>query len=404
MVDSAGRKNRGFEAQYLQRDPNAWPYYEDDEIAAVVDVLKSGQVNQWTGQWVAQFEETLRNYHKVSYAVATSNGTVALELALRSLGVGPGDEVIVSPRSFSASATMVELVGATSVFADIDPESQNITAQSIEAKISSRTKAVVAVHLAGWPCDMPSICKLGDEHGILIIEDCAQAHGGLIDGLPVGSFGSAAAMSFCQDKIISTGGEGGAVLFKEKRAWKKAISYRDHGKSFEKLNANSLPLLGFRWLVEGPGSNCRMTSMQAAIGNLQYQKLDQWIERRSINAKIWAEAFSDVSGINVPNPPSHLRHAYYRLYAFLVPHNLQPGVGQVHVLQALSHAGLPFNVGACPEIYKEKFYRNRKIGSLPIAKQLGETSLSFDVHHRLDQDDLRLTAQRVARVIRKLTL
>ena len=379
-----------------------WPHYASDEIEAVVEVLRSGKVNQWTGNRVWQFAAHLERYHQVPHAIPVANGTLAIDLALRAFGIGPGDEVIVTPRSFVASATTVDLVGATPVFADVDRDSQGLSVSSVGDRITPRTRAIIAVHLAGWPVDMPGLMVLAARHGIKVIEDCAQAHGARIDGRPVGSFGDAAALSFCQDKIISTGGEGGATLFQDDAAWQWAWSFKDHGKSKQKIdNADHPP--GFRWLIDAVGTNYRLTEMQAAIGIRQYAKLEQWNALRARNARIWADALAPLPLMRIPLPPAEIKHAWYRFYAFVRPERLKPGVDRDTLLKELQSQGLPGMVGACPEIYREQVYAGRYLRPLETAAELGRTSLVFETHHRLDPVVLEATAAKVCDVIRRFT-
>lgn len=398
VIDSAVESASGAAAD----DFGSWPYYAPDEIEAVVEVLRSGKVNQWTGDRVWQFAADLERHHQVRHAIPVANGTLAIDLALRALGIGPGDEVIVTPRSFVASATTVDLVGATPVFADIDRDSQCLNVASVAEKITPRTRAVIAVHLAGWPVDMPALMELAGNRGLKVIEDCAQAHGARIDGRPVGSFGDAAALSFCQDKIVSTGGEGGATLFQDEDAWRRAWSFKDHGKSMLAIESKG-HAHGFRWLIEGIGTNYRLTEMQAAIGLRQYAKLDRWNRLRTRNARIWADALMPLSAIRVPWPPASITHAWYRFYAFVRPERLKPRVDRDTILAELKHQRLPGMVGACPEIYREKVYARRNLPTLDIAAELGRTSLMFDTHHRLEPTMISATAAKVADVIRRLS-
>lgn len=275
----------------------SWPFYAEDEIKAVNDLLRNGKVNQWTSSTVNDFEKACSKAFDQPYAVAVANGSLALELALIAADIGPGDEVIVTPRSFIASVSCVVMRGATPVFADVDMESQNITPETIEAVISPRTKAVIPVHLNGWPCDMPGIMMLAKRYDLYVIEDCAQAHGAKINEKPIGSFGHATAFSFCQDKIMSTGGEGGMVLLRGGKKWRHAWSYKDHGKNFDTVfNKQQSP--GFRWLHESFGTNWRMSGMQAVIGLKQIEKLPQWLARRRSNAEHLTKCLSSFSGID----------------------------------------------------------------------------------------------------------
>lgn len=375
----------------------SWPFFAEDEIAAVEEVLRSGRVNQWTGDRVRAFEKVaVRRFH-VPHALAVANGSVALELALRALHIGPGDEVIVTSRSFVASASCVRLVGAVPVFADVDTQSQNMTVETIRPLITKKTRAILPVHLAGWPCDMPAIIDLAKTHDLIVVEDCAQAVGAEIDGRPVGSFGDAATLSFCQDKIISTGGEGGMVLFQERAAFERAWQFKDHGKSLAAKQPGTGP--GFRWLHDDIGTNWRLTEMQAAIGILQFEKLEDWLEKRRQNATIWRDAFRHTDCLRIPEPPGHIRHAYYKFCAFMRPERLRPGLSRNNVLTRLNEAGIRAFSGSCPEIYREKAFSRFDVETRPVAHELGETSLMFEVHPTLDPANLQDTAAKANAII-----
>jgi dTDP-4-amino-4,6-dideoxygalactose transaminase len=375
----------------------AWPFYDEDEIQSVVDTLRSGRVNQWTGARVVQFQQALTERFGGGHGIALTNGSVALELALYAFDIGPGDEVVVTPRTFMASAACVRLMGATPVFADIDPVSGNITAETIAAVLTDRTRAVIPVHLGGWPCDMPAIMDLCRPRGILVIEDCAQAHGAEIDGAPVGSFGDAAAFSFCQDKIISTGGEGGFTSFKSEEAWEKAWSFKDHGKSWAKVNTPPAAP-GFRWLHDSIGTNWRLTEPQAAIGLRQLDKLDGWRDLRTRNAMIWSRALSTVPGLEVPMPEPRFRHALYKFYFYLRDANAGEKRGEI--LKRATEAGLRVFSGSCSEVYLEKAFDDLPRPDLPNARALGASSLMVEVHPTLRPDLLERRASALAAIVR----
>lgn len=375
-----------------------WPFYDQDEIAAVVSILESGKVNQWTGTHVARFEEAFQAFNNVPHAIAVANGTVALELALRALNVSEEDEVIVTSRSFVASASCALLVGASPVFADVNRDTQNITAETIEPLISKRTKAIIPVHLAGWPCDMDSIMALAERHGLRVIEDCAQAVGARWKDQPVGSFGHAATISFCQDKIISTGGEGGLVMFNDKTAAEWARSFKDHGKAFDKVAAAHSGSV-FRYVHDYPGTNFRMTEMQAAIGLLQLGKLEYWIETRRKNAKIWYDQLSKLACLRVPWPGADITHAFYKFYAFTKPEHLRQGIVRDDLVDVLSTEGIRVFSGSCPELYRERVFEDVNVTTRPVAHELGQTSLMFEVHPTLDQTLLHDTARKAAQII-----
>ncbi|MDH5216590.1 MAG: DegT/DnrJ/EryC1/StrS family aminotransferase, partial [Gammaproteobacteria bacterium] len=291
-----------------------WPTYCEEEIQAVEKVLRSGRVNYWTGENGKKFECEFAAKFQCEFGVALANGTVALDAALYSLDIGISDEVIVTSRTFIASASAVVLRGAKPVFADVDLESQNITPQSIEPLISKNTKAIITVHLAGWPCEMLEIMDLAKTHGLFVIEDCAQAHGAVIHNQPIGSWGDVSVFSFCQDKIMSTGGEGGMLLTKSRHLWEKVWSYKDHGKNFDKISNPGTDKGHFRWLHDSFGTNFRMTELQAAIGRIQLGYLPKWLEIRKQNAEYMASCLEDVEALRVPMPPDYVEHANYKFY------------------------------------------------------------------------------------------
>ncbi|MRR54719.1 MAG: DegT/DnrJ/EryC1/StrS aminotransferase family protein [Deltaproteobacteria bacterium] len=377
-----------------------WPYFAPDEIAAVTAVLASGRVNYWTGEEGRKFEEEFAEYTGCRHAIALANGTVALELALYALGIGPGDEVIVTCRTFIASASCIVMRGATPVMADVDPVSQNITAETVSAVLTSRTRAIIAVHLAGWPCDMDPILDLARKHGLKVIEDCAQAHGATYKGLQVGSLGDMAAFSFCQDKIITTGGEGGMLTTNDRVLWEKAWSFKDHGKSWDAVYNHQHPR-GFRWLHASFGTNLRLTEMQSAIGRLQLGKLPEWRDIRQRNASVLKNCFTSIPALRVTIPPDEYGHAYYKYYVFVRPEQLKPGWDRDRIMAAIGEEGIPCFSGSCSEIYLEKAFEYEFVipdSRLRYAKELGETSLMFLVHPTLRPMDMEDICRAVEKV------
>lgn len=377
-----------------------WPSFSQEEATAVHDVLLSNKVNYWTGQQTREFECAFAGYTGCRYAVALANGTLALDLALKALGIGLGDEVVVTPRTFIASVSSVVTAGATPVFADVDIDTQNISAETIAKVISEKTKAVIVVHLAGMPADMDSIMALAHEHSFKVIEDCAQAHGALYKNQPVGSIGHIGAWSFCQDKIMSTGGEGGMVTTNDEQLWSTMWSYKDHGKSFDAVYKREHPE-GFRWLHESFGTNWRMTEMQGVIGNIQTALMPQWHQKRLQNAKqIW-DACSRIDWLRVLEISCDVEHAAYKAYVFVRPEALPDGWGRDRVLAALLKQGIPVFSGSCSEVYLEKAFDNcafRPSERLPVAKKLGETSLMFLVHPTLEQQHIDQTVAAISAV------
>ncbi|MXU65203.1 DegT/DnrJ/EryC1/StrS family aminotransferase [Oceanomicrobium pacificus] len=366
-----------------------WPHYAADEIAAVTALLESGKVNAWTGPDVSAFEAEFAAYTGARHAIALANGSLTLNLALQCLGLQPGDEVIVTPRSFVASASCVLLFGATPVFAEVDPDSQNITPASIEAAITPRTRGIIPVHLAGWPCDMPGIMELAAAHGLWVVEDCAQAHGARIGSRPVGTFGTFGSFSFCQDKIMSTGGEGGMLVTDDPDLWRQAWSFKDHGKDHAEVHRRDHPP-GFRWLHDHPGTNYRMTGLSAAIGRRQLQKLDDWQAARAANAAALFDALGDHPLFRCPKPGPALTHGWYRAYAFVRPDRLAKGWTRDRIISSLTENGFRAFSGSCSEIYREKVFAATcgAMAPLPVARELGETSLAFLVDPSFCPDEL----------------
>ena len=380
-----------------------WPHFEPDEIEAAAAVLRSGKVNYWTGQEGRLFEAEFAQATGTKHAICVANGTLALELALQALGIGRGDEVITTSRTFIASASCVAMRGARPVCVDVDPDSQNITAETIERAITPRTRAIIAVHLAGWPCDMDPILELASERDLKVIEDCAQAQGAMYKGRPVGSMGDAAAFSFCQDKIMTTGGEGGMLTTNDSDVWERAWSYKDHGKNYHSVY-NREHGIGFRWLHDSFGTNWRMTEMQSAMGRVLLKKVPEWVGTRRRSADRLTSYLSREPGLRIPAPPQSYQHAYYKYYVFVRPEMLQPGWDRDRIMQAIAGEGVPCFAGSCSEIYLEKaFVRRRKHERLPVAKQLGETSLMLLVHPTLSDQHIALTCQAVEKVMSQAT-
>ena len=370
-----------------------WPSFTEEEAQAVRDVLLSNRVNYWTGTEGREFEKEFATFAQSTYAIALANGTVALDAALLALGVGEGDEVVVTPRTFLASVSSIVNAGATPVFAEVDADTQNITADTIAAVLSPRTRAVICVHLAGWPCDMDPIMALAQQHNLFVIEDCAQAHGATYKGRAVGSIGHIGAWSFCQDKIMTTGGEGGMVTTNDTELWQKMWSMKDHGKSWQAIyEREHAP--GFRWVHESFGTNWRMIEMQAAIGRIQLQRMPQWHAARLANAQqIWAAA-QGCSALRVPAVPSDILHAAYKCYVFVEPSQLKMGWDRDRILATIAEQGVPCYSGSCSEVYLEKAFEGtdyRPAEPLTVARELGETSLMFLVHPTLTAAEITKT-------------
>ena len=375
-----------------------WPSFTEEEAQAVQRVLLSNKVNYWTGQEGREFEREFAAFAGTEYAIAVSNGTTALDLALKGLGIGEGegrgrDEVIATSRTFLASASSIVTAGAVPVFADVDRDSQNITAETVAAKITPNTRAIIAVHLAGWPCEMDSLMALAEQHNLFVIEDCAQAHGATYRGRSVGSIGHVGCWSFCQDTIMTTGGEGGMVTTNREALWRTMWAYKDHGKSWEAVYEREHPP-GFRWLHESFGTNWRMTEMQSAIGRIQLARMPQWKSARQANAqRIW-QAASECPGLRVPTVPGYIEHSAYKCYVFIEPDQLAPGWNRDRIMAEVNAASVPCFSGSCSEVYREKAFDGtgyRPEQPLPAARELGETSLMFLCHPTLTEAEIDKT-------------
>ena len=382
-----------------------WPSFTQIEADAVSKVLLCNQVNYWTGQECREFEKEFAQFAETQYAVALANGTVALDVALKALNIGAGDDVIVTSRTFLASASSIVTAGANPIFADVELDSQNISRQTIEAVLTPNTKAIICVHLAGWMCDMEPIMQLARDKGLYVIEDCAQAHGAKYKGQAAGSIGDIAAWSFCQDKIMSTGGEGGMVTTNDEALWKKMWSYKDHGKSFDSIYNKQHPP-GFRWLHDSFGTNWRMMEMQAVIGRIQLAQMPMWTEKRTENAQAILNAFENSPYFRADRPSKDYVHAYYKCYVQVNTEQLPEGWSRDRIMQEVNVLHVPCSSGSCSEVYLEHAFDGtswRPEQRLPQAQRLGDSSLMFLVHPTLSKDSIDKTVAAINQVMAKIS-
>ncbi len=374
----------------LNTSLSPWPSFSEEEISAVSEVLKSNKVNYWTGQQGRDFEKEFATYTDSAYAIAVANGTLALDLALHALDIGEGDEVIVTSRTFIASISSIINAGATPIFADVELDSQNISAETCKAVLTEKTKAIICVHLAGWPCDMDDIMLFAEQNNLFVIEDCAQAHGTKYKGQSVGSIGDIAAWSFCQDKIMTTGGEGGMLTTNNETLWRKAWAFKDHGKSYAAVYEKQHPP-GYRWLHESFGTNWRLTEMQSAIGRIQLKHMPNWTKLRNENAEKIFQVCRQYPWLIVPNVPEYIVHAYYKCYVFIDPDKVPANTSRDDIINVINELNVPCYSGSCSEVYKEKAFEGTNLRpkvDLPNAKTLGEISLMFLVHPTLTQKEM----------------
>ncbi|SEM10815.1 DegT/DnrJ/EryC1/StrS family aminotransferase [Acinetobacter sp. DSM 11652] len=382
-----------------------WPSFTQEEADAVSRVLLSNKVNYWTGQECREFEKEFAQFAETQYAVALANGTVALDVALKALGIGAGDDVIVTSRTFLASASSIVTAGANPIFADVELDSQNISRRTIEAVLTPNTKAIICVHLAGWMCDMDPIMKLAAEKGLFVIEDCAQAHGAKYKGRSAGSIGHIGAWSFCQDKIMTTGGEGGMVTTNDEVLWKKMWSYKDHGKNFDSIYNKQHPP-GFRWLHDSFGTNWRMMEMQGVIGRIQLKLMPEWTAKRTANMQKIYSAFANSPYFTVYQAAEDYVHAAYKCYVQVNSEQLPSGWSRDRIMAEINALGVPCFSGSCSEVYLEHAFDDtpwRPETRLENAKKLGETSLMFLVHPTLSEDSMAKTVNAIKDVIKKIS-
>jgi dTDP-4-amino-4,6-dideoxygalactose transaminase len=379
-----------------------YPYYPPKLIKKVSQTLKSGKVNYWTGNEGILFEKEFSNYVGNNYSIAVSNGSVALELALKALNLKKNDKIIVTPRSFIISASCVQNLNLKPVFADIDVNG-NLSIEGIKKSYSKKVKAIILVHLNGLPCDLDPIIKFAKKFKLKIVEDCSQAHGALYKNKPIGSLGDVAIWSFCQDKIISTGGEGGMISTNNKKIWEKCWSMKDHGKNYYSVFYKKHKI-GFKWLHDSYGSNYRMTEIQAVLGRYQLKNLNSQIKTRNtiarkvINSlklfwtkhKLIQEINFKCSGcklINLKNNCSNCRHSFYRLNFFININRKK----KLELLTHLKNKNVNCNEGPCPEIYNEKVFKKMKIipsKKLINAILLGNKSIVYQINPFISSDKL----------------
>lgn len=341
-----------------------WPWFDEDTIQAATVPLRAGRINYWTGDLGREFEDAWARWNGARYAVTTTNGTSALHTAVAALGIGPGDEVIVPSYTFIATSFCVVQAGAIPVFADVRRDDHCLDAEDVARKITARTRAIIPVHLYGIACEMEPILRLAKEHGLFVIEDCAQAHGALYHGKKVGTLGHAGCFSFCQSKTFTTGGEGGAVITDDEEVAMACRSFRDHGYDVAK-RMSLLELEGaLPYIHQRVGFNYRMTEMQSAIGLAELKKLASWnLPRRRRNAETLIAALEGVP--QVLTLPVHTPERLNGFFVFPIVLNLDAlRCDKKTFLDALTAEGAPAWREFWPQCYKERaFVEHNGFGS-----------------------------------------
>ena len=366
-----------------------WPVLSADDIQAVADVLRSGKLTQLTGGAVAAFEDAFARWHSVRNCLATSSGTTAIHTVLAALGIGPGDEVIVPAHTFIASATPILHQNAAPVFADVDPRTFCLSAESVAERITDRTKVIIAVHLNGHPADMDALLSLANPRGIAVIEDAAQAHGALYNGRKVGTIGRAGCFSFWEDKIITTGGEGGCVITDDDGLTERMQRIRHHGEG---------PVEGERVYYHPElGYNYRMSSMHAATGLVQLGRLKEYLSARRRNAGYLTGRLAEIGVIDPPFVAPDCTHSYYKYICRLRPDS---GVDLDWFVHAVAAEGVPLSRRYPTSLPRQPVFREAGFGGqpCPVADRLGGELFTLLVHPTVTEGDLEEVMKAVGKV------
>ncbi len=384
---------------------NHWPQYSEEEIIAVSNVLRSSKVNYLFGEEGTLFEKEFSKYTGINYSIALANGSVALTCAYLALGLKEGDEIITTPRTFIATSSSAVLLGLKPVFADVDINSGCICPKSIESLITNKTKAICVVHLGGWPAEMNKIKEIAEAFNLFLIEDCSQAHGAEINEKSVGNFSDIATWSFCQDKIISTGGEGGMITTSSKELKEKIWSFKDHGKNYLNYFSNNSSN-EFKFIHDSFGTNFRLTEIQSSIGRIQLKRLNQMRSIRTKNAMILLDILKELKSLRVPLPKKNIRHAWYKFYFYIDKKYLKTSWSRNRIIQEINDSGYSAFSGSCSEIYKEKCFKNYGFFPKKVLKNaviLGETSIALLVHPTIDKNQIENYGIKVKEIIESAT-
>ena len=358
--------------------PYGRQWIDEEDIKGVVDVLRSDYVT--TGPAVVEFERKVADYVGAKYAVAVSNGTAALHIACLAAGIGEGDEVITTPVTFAASANCTLYCGAKPVFVDIDPDTYNIDPRKIEDKITTSTKAIIAVHFTGQPCQMDEIHAIGKKYNLLVIEDAAHGLGADYKGKKVGSMSDMTTFSFHPVKHITTG-EGGMVLTNNKDLYEKLILYRGHGITREEdlMTENQG---GWYYQQLALGYNYRITDIQCALGISQMNKLDDFVTRRRKIAKRYTEALKDIEGLKLPKQETGCNNSWH-LYVIQILNK-----DRKEVFDALRRKNIGVNVHYIP-VYKHPYYQNNGYAHVHCenAEKYYERAISIPMYPALTDEE-----------------
>ena len=375
--------------------PYGRQYIDEEDIQAVVDVLKSDYIT--TGPKISEFERSIKEYTGAKYAVVVSNGTAALHAACFAAGIGPEDEVITSPMTFAASANCILYMGAKPVFADIDHNTYNIEPKEILRKITSRTKAIIPVHFTGQPCDMDEILRIAEKHGLMVIEDGAHALGTIYKDKKIGNISAMTTLSFHPVKHITTG-EGGAVTTNDRILYEKLLMFRAHGitRDIEKMADNE-----GSWFYEQQllGFNYRMTDIQAALGISQMKKLESFLEKRRSLAALYNELLKDIDGLDIPYQAENTSSAWHLYIIKLSLSKL--AIGRKEIFEKLREKNIGVNVHYIP-VYYHPYYKalGYKKGLCPVAEELYEAIITLPLYPTMEREDIFYIVDNINDILR----
>ena len=363
------------------------PSVGEEELRNVENAIRTNWISS-KGQYIPEFEEKFAKYCGAKYGVTTTNGTAALHLALACIGVGPGDEVIVPNFTIISCALAVYYVGAKPVFVDVEEETGNIDVKKIEEKITSKTKAIMPVHIYGHPCDMDEIMEIAKKYNLYIVEDAAEAHGAEYRGKKVGAIGDIGCFSFYSNKLITTG-EGGMVVTNDEKIYKKAQSLKDLAFGKE-----------IRFRHEDIGFNYRMTNVQAAIGVGQLGKIEEFLERKIKNAVLYNSLLKDVPGIKIPFTKPYVKNSYW-IYGIRIDPSF--GVSKDEMRKKLLEEGIDtrdyfFPLNEQP-VFKEIGITTKE--EFPITKKLSETGLYLPFGMDLKKEEIKYICYTIEKIMQK---
>ena len=378
---------------------NFWPKFTDKEINLVKKILKSGKINQWTGNYNKLFSNAFKKSVRQKYAIPICNGSLALDLAVRSLNLKPFSQILVTSRSFVATAKCITNNHHHPIFLDESSEYSGICLKDLKKKFNKKVKAIICAHIGGYPNKIDEIKSFAKEKNIFLIEDCSQSHGGNYKNKPLGSFSDISVWSFCQDKIISTGGEGGMITTNNKKIYEYCNQFKDHGKNFNKMN-NKKYKYSFKYLHDFNGTNLRLTEIQCAMGLIQLSNLKKNLITRRKFVKELLLVLQNYKYIKIM-PYSKINDcSWYRLYFTINFKKIKKT--REEVLALLNSNRITSNSGTCCELYKEKIFKNFKTTEKKYCNYLAKNSIALVIHPFLNKKEIIFFKKKIIKVLESL--